>query len=183
MFGEDEKLQKEQLKDYLEAGAKLLVINTDYTEDRENKIIMRELKNIDDLEYLIFNKLSSLGTDINWILRLIDSLNKKKVKLYSDELGMTFDDYNLSYTEFISTFLDEQRKLSNERAKIVRKNSDRSTFNFGRPRTDLDSNTLASTIKEYESGILTGKSAATSLGISESTFRKRLYEYRKEKNY
>lgn len=182
LAGEDELRQKEQLKDYLDAGARLLIIKTEYTEDRENKQLIDEIHKIEDLEYLIFNDITSLGIDIYWILRLIESLDKEGVKLYSADIGMTLNEYNLSYIEFIRNFIQSKKRLSYERASIVKQRSDKTGFNFGRPKKKLDHNILTSTIKQYEAGILTGKTAATKLGISESTFRKRLSEYRKKRD-
>ena len=178
--GMDEAQQKEQLQDYIDAGAKVLVIKTEYTEDRNDKQVIEKLNQIKDLEYLIFNDITSLGTDIFWILRLFESLNNSGVKLYHAELETTLSDYKLSYSEFITEFIHAKKKLSYERTQVLREKSGKKE-NAGRPKKKIDHNTLNAVIRQYETGVLSGESAANKLGISESTFRLRLKEYRKKK--
>lgn len=180
-IGMNEDEQKEQLAEYIDAGAKVLIFKSNYTEERQNKEIIKEIKHLRNAKYIICIDFSRLGTDIFWILRLFEIFTEKKISVYLDELGDTLDDYTMSYLDFIKLFTKEKKRLETERAQIVKAQSDTDKKIGGRPAKEIDEKKLASAIYQYENGILSGRSAAQKVGISESTFRRRLDEYYKDK--
>ena len=179
--GDDEETQKKQLEDYIDAGAKILTFESDYTETRQNKDIIKKIKHLRDIKYIICIDLTRLGTDIFWTLRLVELLTEKKISIYLDEFETTLEDYKMNYLEFIQKFVKDKKSLEAERALMVKAKNDSSKKSGGRPVMDIDEKKLAMAIAQYENGILTGRSAARKVGVSESTFRRRLDEYYKNK--
>lgn len=178
--GEEAK-QREQLMDFIEAGVNVKVYKNEYTETRENSDFMRDVKFLYGIEYIICSSIPALGTDIFWIVKLLDLINQKGIKLYVEDFGMTMDDYHMSYKEFIEQFIKDKKYLEYERTQRL-KSLKPSATKIGRPIKKLDEDALNATIEQYLDGILSGKSAASQLDISEATFRRRFEEYCKKNN-
>lgn len=181
VVGADEETQRAQLADYIDAGAQVLVFSSDFAEARQNKEISKRFKHLRNAKYVICVDLAKLGSDIFWTLRLMELLSEKNIKVYVDELNNTLDDYQMSYLEFIKLFIRQKKDLEVMRAQIVKAFNSENGRSGGRPTKEIDDKKLAVVISQYENGYLSGKSAATKLGVSESTFRRRLDEFYKDK--
>jgi len=177
----DVEEQKGQLSDYISLGVPVKIFDLEYKDSKSNKNIIKLIKNLQGVDCIICTNITRLATDIFSMLRIIDMITKKKIKVYLHNLDMTLDDYKISYLDFIQLLLKEKKSLETERTRRLNAASD-IKIKSGRPAKDIDCVALERTIRQYLDGNISGKRAASKLSISESTFRRRLEEYYKANN-
>ena len=164
-----------------ELGVDKIYVDKQSGKNKERPQLQEMLNFVREGDVLVVESISRLARNVKDLLEIVDQLKQKGVVFISKKETI---DTSTPAGEFMLTVFGALAQL--ERSYILERQAEgialakaQGKYN-GRPRIDVDENRFIEYYKDYQAGYLTGKGICKKLGISLSTFHRRVKDYEKK---
>lgn len=164
-----------------ELGVDKIYVDKLSGKNKERPQLQEMLNFVREGDTLVVESISRLARNVKDLLDIVDQLKEKGVIFISKKETI---DTSTPAGEFMLTVFGALAQL--ERSYILERQAEgialakaQGKYN-GRPRIDVDEDKFIEYYKDYQAGYLTGKGICKKLGISLSTFHRRVKDYEKK---
>ena len=164
-----------------ELGVDKIYVDKQSGKNKERPQLQEMLNFVREGDVLVVESISRLARNVKDLLEIVDQLKQKGVVFISKKETI---DTSTPAGEFMLTVFGALAQL--ERSYILERQAEgialakaQGKYN-GRPRIDVDEDKFIEYYKDYQAGYLTGKGICKKLGISLSTFHRRVKDYEKK---
>ena len=164
-----------------ELGVDKIYVDKQSGKNKERPQLQEMLNFVREGDVLVVESISRLARNVKDLLEIVDQLKQKGVVFISKKETI---DTSTPAGEFMLTVFGALAQL--ERSYILERQAEgialakaQGKYN-GRPRIDVDESRFIEYYKDYQAGYLTGKGVCKKLGISLSTFHRRVKDYEKK---
>ena len=161
-----------------ELGVDKIYVDKQSGKNKERPQLQEMLNFVREGDTLVVESISRLARNVKDLLEIVDQLKQKGVVFISKKETI---DTSTPAGEFMLTVFGALAQL--ERSYILERQAEgialakaQGKYN-GRPRIEVDENRFIAYYKDYQAGYLTGKGICKKLGISLSTFHRRVKDY------
>ena len=161
-----------------ELGVDKIYVDKQSGKNKERPQLQEMLNFVREGDTLVVESISRLARNVKDLLEIVDQLKQKGVVFISKKETI---DTSTPAGEFMLTVFGALAQL--ERSYILERQAEgialakaQGKYN-GRPRIEVDENRFIEYYKDYQAGYLTGKGICKKLGISLSTFHRRVKDY------
>ena len=161
-----------------ELGVDKIYVDKLSGKNKERPQLQEMLNFVREGDVLVVESISRLARNVKDLLEIVDQLKQKGVVFISKKETI---DTSTPAGEFMLTVFGALAQL--ERSYILERQAEgialakaQGKYN-GRPRIDVDEDKFIEYYKDYQAGYLTGKGICKKLGISLSTFHRRVKDY------
>ena len=161
-----------------ELGVDKIYVDKQSGKNKERPQLQEMLNFVREGDTLVVESISRLARNVKDLLEIVDQLKQKGVVFISKKETI---DTSTPAGEFMLTVFGALAQL--ERSYILERQAEgialakaQGKYN-GRPRIDVDESRFIEYYKDYQAGYLTGKGICKKLGISLSTFHRRVKDY------
>lgn len=161
-----------------ELGVDKIYVDKLSGKNKERPQLQEMLNFVREGDTLVVESISRLARNVKDLLDIVDQLKEKGVIFISKKETI---DTSTPAGEFMLTVFGALAQL--ERSYILERQAEgialakaQGKYN-GRPRIDVDEDKFIEYYKDYQAGYLTGKGICKKLGISLSTFHRRVKDY------
>ena len=161
-----------------ELGVDKIYVDKQSGKNKERPQLQEMLNFVREGDTLVVESISRLARNVKDLLEIVDQLKQKGVVFISKKETI---DTSTPAGEFMLTVFGAWAQL--ERSYILERQAEgialakaQGKYN-GRPRIEVDENRFIEYYKDYQAGYLTGKGICKKLGISLSTFHRRVKDY------
>ena len=161
-----------------ELGVDKIYVDKQSGKNKERPQLQEMLNFVREGDSLVVESISRLARNVKDLLEIVDQLKQKGVVFISKKETI---DTSTPAGEFMLTVFGALAQL--ERSYILERQAEgialakaQGKYN-GRPRIDVDESRFIEYYKDYQAGYLTGKGICKKLGISLSTFHRRVKDY------
>lgn len=164
-----------------ELGVDKIYVDKQSGKNKERPQLQEMLNFVREGDVLVVESISRLARNVKDLLEIVDQLKQKGVVFISKKETI---DTSTPAGEFMLTVFGALAQL--ERSYILERQAEgialakaQGKYN-GRPRIEVDESRFIEYYKDYQAGYLTGKGICKKLGISLSTFHRRVKDYEKK---
>ena len=164
-----------------ELGVDKIYVDKQSGKNKERPQLQEMLNFVREGDVLVVESISRLARNVKDLLEIVDQLKEKGVVFISKKETI---DTSTPAGEFMLTVFGALAQL--ERSYILERQAEgialakaQGKYN-GRPRIEVDESRFIEYYKDYQAGYLTGKGICKKLGISLSTFHRRVKDYEKK---
>ena len=164
-----------------ELGVDKSYVDKQSGKNKERPQLQEMLNFVREGDVLVVESISRLARNVKDLLEIVDQLKQKGVVFISKKETI---DTSTPAGEFMLTVFGALAQL--ERSYILERQAEgialakaQGKYN-GRPRIEVDESRFIECYKDYQAGYLTGKGICKKLGISLSTFHRRVKDYEKK---
>ena len=164
-----------------ELGVDKIYVDKQSGKNKERPQLQEMLNFVREGDVLVVESISRLARNVKDLLEIVDQLKQKGVVFISKKETI---DTSTPAGEFMLTVFGALAQL--ERSYILERQAEgialakaQGKYN-GRPRIEVDEDKFIEYYKDYQAGYLTGKGLCKKLGISLSTFHRRVKDYEKK---
>ena len=161
-----------------ELGVDKIYVDKQSGKNKERPQLQEMLNFVREGDTLVVESISRLARNVKDLLEIVDQLKQKGVVFISKKETI---DTSTPAGEFMLTVFGALAQL--ERSYILERQAEgialakaQGKYN-GRPRIEVDENRFIEYYKDYQAGYLTGKGICKKLGISLTTFHRRVKDY------
>lgn len=161
-----------------ELGVDKIYVDKQSGKNKERPQLQEMLNFVREGDVLVVESISRLARNVKDLLEIVDQLKQKGVVFISKKETI---DTSTPAGEFMLTVFGALAQL--ERSYILERQAEgialakaQGKYN-GRPRIEVDESRFIEYYKDYQAGYLTGKGICKKLGISLSTFHRRVKDY------